>query len=265
MSDAEIGLRVVWIFGAMAVIWAVFGLSVGLPLYLVRVPSLKSIETSLKNSTRLTRRAVKDPSHPYGSYSVLEDFTILRLLHVLDLEQATHTSHTTDLSTSNRLLTLFLIVTILPTILIFLLLNYEITSLTRHRKSFLATKAGGSNWEIGFLRTDTKAWQKRVAQNEAWWNGIFKNGNGSQQPRERRTSGMSRRSERSSKSSGLGDIGEAKLREVFKACGLGPEEGRKGDGNRKKTGEGYGGVGETGGEEELDQREVCVEGVYTVP
>lgn len=74
--------------------------------------------------------------------------------------------------------------------------------------------------------------------------------------------------------SGLHGLGEAHLREVLALCGLGPEEsGEKRGEERRGSGRGgrggkeeevrYAGLG--GDTDEGAQRDVCIEGVYSVP
>ncbi|KAI1788782.1 hypothetical protein LXA43DRAFT_1023967 [Ganoderma leucocontextum] len=73
-SDEQLSQRVLWICTLIVAVWTVLGLGGFLPLYMVSTPCIADSTT---------------PARFTGVYSVLQDLSLLRLLHLLDAGQVT--------------------------------------------------------------------------------------------------------------------------------------------------------------------------------
>lgn len=132
--------RTLWIAFLMSLGWALLGLAIGVPLYLIKTPCL----------------AQSSPQVQFGGQlSTLQDLSLLRLLTLLDNRNISTTSPTQIASreiinghdfTSNirkRLIILTVLVIVLGVLPMLWKLHKEFNKLIRYRTYWLINKCGG--------------------------------------------------------------------------------------------------------------------------
>ncbi|KAM0753755.1 hypothetical protein T439DRAFT_377901 [Meredithblackwellia eburnea MCA 4105] len=288
LTDADLNVRAGFVGMLVVAIFSVVGLGVSLPLIYIGVPSLSSYPSRSIPVPKqpLTHSSSSVGGRLFGTYSTLDDFSLLRLLHAHDWEGRTdRLAEITGLSTYHRLVIIFAVTLVFPTLCIIFLAQIELSKASNHRREFLQSSEGGAGWEMGFLSVNAAVWRRKREQDDqsqlqalaqvqegrrGFFGRIFLG----------RSSVVGVKETLGETATGLHGLGEARLREVFRVCGLGPENEENEQPEKRTRGEGsparrrrnshldeeevrYAGL--SAGEDEKGQRDVYVEGVYTIP
>ncbi|KAK4706055.1 hypothetical protein P7C70_g147, partial [Phenoliferia sp. Uapishka_3] len=279
-SDGDSLLRTSGILTIVIFIFGLCGFAIALPLFIAGVPSLSTYASGPTTSRLSVTRnlAIRAPTSMQdqisGRYSIISDLTILRLIHAYDHESPSASApvNTTGASAHTRLLILLLTCLIIPPLFILPLLFVEIRKARRHAQLFRESKEGGGGSEVGFLPIDAKIWRKSTPATEGGATSGSDVRWGFRRSENQRLQGR--------RETGLHGLGEARLREVFRVCGLGPEEQDLREGAKPEEGVDRGvrrrrpsgsnddaakGANASGEADKGTRRDVCVEGVYTVP